>query len=155
MPNQPFIDIVTKGLAGGLIHPGDDKTKAFPLPLPTFRTAGMPKEMAQHFAEEAGLPHPDIAKLTAEALDNLLEQQGKSVVDTAELTRLRKLDADWEPRRKRTVALTCNCGAMLARVNVTDLDTDKPKVFGAKFIAAMQQLSVECASGHRPQGAQG
>lgn len=154
MPNQPFIDIVTQGFASGLIHPGDDTHKPFPLPLPTFRPIQGPPEMAEHFAKEAGLPSPDIARLTAEALDELLEASGKSVVDTAEITRLRKLEVDTEPRRKRTIALTCNCGALLGRFNVTDLDTDKPTVFGAKFVAAMQQLSTDCASKHQPAGVQ-
>lgn len=150
MPNQGFIDLITKVLANGPTHPGDDKTGPIVLPLPMFRTANLPPDMAQSFAEEAGLPHPDIARLTAEAIDHTLDSAGKTVIDTAELTRLRNLDAAMEPRRKRTPHIHCHCGAPLIRLNITDLDTDKPKVFGAKFIEAIRQLDTDCNNRHQP-----
>ncbi|MGV7585242.1 hypothetical protein PJN38_24270 [Mycobacterium kansasii] len=150
MPNQAFIDIVTQALATHLTHPGDDRTGPIVLPLPMFRTASLPADMAQHFADEAGLPHPDIARLTAEALDHMLDTSGKTVIDTAELTRLRNLEVTTEPRRNRTPHIHCHCGAPLIRCNITDLDTDKPKVYGGKFITAIQQLGADCVTGHQP-----
>lgn len=152
MPNRPFIDIVTQGLASGLIHPGDDTHKPFPLPLPTFRPIQGPPEMAEHFAKEAGLPSPDIARLTAEALDELLEASGKSVVDTAEITRLRKLEVDTEPRRKRPVRMKCNCGGLLFGGVVDGLDTDTLVVHGHKVITEIQKLTADCLVKHQPSG---
>ena len=149
-PDQAAIEIIAKALAGGLTHPGDEKTGAIVLPLPMFRTSNIPPEMAAHFAQEAGLPHADIARLTAEAIVHTLSQSNKVVVDTAELNRLRTVDAAAEPERKRPVHFHCHCGAPLVNLNVTDLDTDKPKVFGRQLVSALQQLHPDCALGHRP-----
>ena len=149
-PDQAAVEIIAQALAGGLTHPGDEKTGAIVLPLPMFRTSNIPPEMAAHFAQEAGLPHADIARLTAEAIVHTLNQGGIETVNGAELTRLRTVDTAAEPDRKRSPMFTCHCGAPLFRTNVTDLDTDKPKVFGNQLITALQQLHPDCALGHRP-----
>ena len=150
MANQAFIDLVAQALPC-LTWQGDEQHQPIILPLPMFRTANLPADMAKHFADEAGLPHPDIARLTAEALDQVLTASGKTVVDSAELNRLRNLDVAMEPRRNRTPHIHCHCGEPLVRLNVTDLDTDKPKVFGSKFIEAVQQLHPDCGVKHRGQ----
>lgn len=145
MSDQSVIDLVAQALANGLTHPGDQKSGPIALPLPMFRTASLPPDMAEQFAQEAGLPHADIARLTAEALVHTMENAGKGIVDTAELERLQAVDAAAEPQRHRDVDIHCRCGAKLLRANITGLDTDKPQVFGKRFIEAAHQVRPECA----------
>lgn len=66
-----LVDRIERALTEGLIHPGfgDDP---FIIPLPTFANT-MPGEMARAFAEEAGLPHANVARLAAEAIAHLIE----------------------------------------------------------------------------------
>lgn len=155
-PDQAAVEIIAQALAGGLTHPGtfgptgQSISGAIVLPLPMFRTSNIPPEMAAHFAQEAGLPHADIARLTAEAIVHTLNQGGIETVTGAELTRLRAVDTAAEPDRKRSPMFTCHCDVPLFRTNVTDLDTDKPKVFGNQLITAIQKLHPDCALGHRP-----
>lgn len=145
MPDQSVIDLIAQSLANGLTHPGDQKSGPIALPLPMFRTASLPPDMAEQFAQEAGLPHADIARLTAEALVHTMENSGKAIVDTAELERLQAVDAAAEPHRHRDVHFHCHCGGPIARANVTGLDTDKPKLHAGRFIEAVKQVHPNCA----------
>lgn len=149
MANPQLAGIIADALAGGLIWPGDERHAATPIPLPTFHTANIPAEMAQHFAQEAGLPHANIAQIVGEALVKAIEDSGKTVIDTADLERLRNLDAEAEKHRKREVALECVCGVTVVRSAMTEVNSGKFRVQGNRLIAAMQQLSDECAVGHQ------
>lgn len=88
MTNQPVAELIEENLPG-LIHPGDGKSGPIPLPLPMFRNSAIPPEQQQRFADEAGLPTFNIAKLTAEALVALLEANGWDLIQHAELDQLR------------------------------------------------------------------
>lgn len=73
----PLVDLIEQALTTGLTHPGTGDGP-IALPLPMFSNSTMPDEMARHFAEDAGLPHANAAKLVAEALVDLLENAGKN-----------------------------------------------------------------------------
>lgn len=103
MTNQPVAQLIADNLPA-LIHPGDGKSGPIPLPLPMFRTSAIPPGMAQEFAQEAGIPHFDIAKLTGEAIVALLEANGWALVQEAELTQLRT-DASEMPDCTRIITL--------------------------------------------------
>lgn len=152
MANPQLAAIIANALSGGLIWPGDERHAAVPIPLPTFHTANIPAEMAQHFAQEAGLPHANIAQLVGEALVNAIENAGKAVVDAADLDRLKAVDAEAEKHRKREIALECVCGATVVRTAMTEVNSGKFRVQGNRLIAAIQQLSAECAVGHQVAG---
>lgn len=151
MPNPALADHIARALAeGALVHPGTDKTGPIPLPLPMFRTTGMPAEQADHFAQQAGLPHGDVAKLVGEALVHTIETSDQEIVSKAELARLRALDANTKPQRYRQPHFHCNCGGPLFKTNISDLHTDQPKLNGPALFAALAQISPECALVHQP-----
>ncbi|TDK85471.1 hypothetical protein EUA02_29880 [Mycobacterium paragordonae] len=152
MANPQLAGIIANALSGGLVWPGDERHAATPIPLPTFHTANIPPEMAQHFAQQAGLPHANVAQLVGEALVKAIEDAGKTFVDTADLTRLKALDAEAEKHRKREVTLECVCGATVVRSAMTEVNSGKFRVQGNRLIAAIQQLSDECAVGHQAAG---
>jgi hypothetical protein len=54
MPNPHVADLITEHLCTGLIHPGNGADKpAVALPLPMFRTTGMPDKMADNVKNTA------------------------------------------------------------------------------------------------------
>lgn len=139
--NQPIIDLLTSR-AGSLMYPGDEKSKPFPLVLPMYRTDGQDPD-----ATEATMT---IAKLHMTAIVHLIETDGDStIVPNAELAQLRAAAAANEQLRHRQPTIYCQCGTSLGRLNITDFDTDHPKVYGPSFIKHMHGLSPECAVGHR------
>jgi hypothetical protein len=148
MPNQPVADLLTAALPN-LNHPGVNGGPPIPIVLPTFRNSGIPQEQAEQFAREAGLPHADLARLTAEALVHTVESSGRTIIDNAELTDLRRAAAVREPQRHTQQELHCtNCDTRLFRAAIVDFNTDKPKI-SPNVIRALQGLSPECATGHR------
>lgn len=117
-------------MAGTLIHPGDEHTEPFPVaPLPAFTaTATMPKGMAENMAQQAGLPHPDFARIYCEAwLELLTTVGGVELLDRQELADLRAAAATKEHRRNQMLTFTTPCGATL-RAMAKDFDTDHPSV---------------------------
>lgn len=74
MANPDMAALIARRLSTGLPHPGREDTHEEPrlLPLAAFRTAGMPAEMAQHVA--------DTAQCVGEAVVNLIETEGNSVI---------------------------------------------------------------------------
>lgn len=148
MPNAAIAALIAEKLPD-LTHPGDG-SGAISLPVSTFRTAGIPPEMAEQFARDAGYPSANIPLLIAEALVHLIETQGDSeIIRRSELTDMRKAAATAEPQRHRQVHVHCHCGTPLFRAQFRDFDTDKPRVAGPELIKAMAQLSTECATAHR------
>lgn len=127
---------------GDLTYPGDEKNPAFGLPLPMFRTIGQPAEAAEAY--------DTLAKLTAASITHLIETDGGvTMVPNGELAALRAAAAANEHLRHRQARIYCHCGADLGKLNITDFDTDHPKVAGSAFIKHMHALSPECALGHR------
>lgn len=148
MPNTSVSELIAKHLPN-LVHPGDEKTKPFAIPLPMFAAAAaLPPEMAEQFAAEADLPSPDIAKLTAEALVHLVESEGgvDLSLTRAEVDKLRS-DATINVEKHRQPKVCCKvCGSPLFRINV---DTTNPVVNGTQFLEALATLSPECP--HTPR----
>lgn len=116
-------------LAGTLTHPGDDHTEPFPLaPLPIFQHQAMlPKGMAEDMAKQAGLPSPDFAKLWLEAIIALIEDNGVTIIDNADLADLQAAAAAHEHRRNQTLTFHTPCGHTL-RAMVKGFDTQNPTV---------------------------
>ncbi|SRX93575.1 hypothetical protein MSP7336_01814 [Mycobacterium shimoidei] len=140
MPDAAIADLIARSLPE-LTHPGDGKSGPIVLPLPMFRTSAMPREMAEQFAKDAGLPSPDIARLVAEAIVHVIESGNKTIVDNAELTQLRA-DAAAGLERHRQPQVCCSaCHQPLFRINV---DTDRPTISGPHFIETIGKLSVAC-----------
>jgi len=84
MPNSEIAQLIGDHLGPGLPHPGNPARDEPPrlLPLVAFRTTGMPPEMAEHARTTA--------KVVGEAVVNLIETQGNSVIiKRAELDELR------------------------------------------------------------------
>lgn len=127
--NHDLVQRLAPRLATVLEHPGDEKTPPFPvIPLPTFQTATLPPGMAQEMAEQAGLPHPDFARIYFEAWLHLLETEGDvTVIDNTELADLRAAAAAVEHKRDQPIVFTTPCGARL-RAMVRGFDTQHPQV---------------------------
>lgn len=101
-------ELITQGLRTGLVHPGD-KSKDQPsvaIPIPAFRTASMPPEMAEHV--------DSMARLIGEAVVHLLTSSGISLVDSLEAA------VEHPTPPEGTVALWCRCQQPLTRIPVKD-----------------------------------
>ena len=142
MIRQRIIDLLASR-AGNLTYPGDEKNKPFPLVLPMYRTDGQTPDAIEGVMT--------IAKLHMTAIVHLIETEGAStIIGNAELQQLRAAAAANEQLRHRQVGLSCDCGIdFVQTMRVTDFSTSRIKVYGPAFIRAMQQLSPECAVGHR------
>jgi hypothetical protein len=151
MSNPAVAQLIAQALPA-LVYPGDGKSAAVVIPLPTFRNTGIPADQAEAYAKEAGLPHMDLAQLVAESIVHLLETNGYPLTSAGEVDQLRLAAADREHLRHRQVEVSCNCGAKLFKANVTDFDTDKAKI-SPQVIKALRSLSPECALAHQPVNA--
>lgn len=148
MPNAAIAQLIADKLPD-LTHPGDG-SGAISLPVSTFRMSGIPPEMAEQFARDAGYPSANIPLLIAEALVHLIETDGDStIVRNTELAEMRAAQALAEPQRNKQVEVRCHCGTTLFGAMFKDFDTDKPRVAGPELIKAMRTLGVECATAHR------
>lgn len=139
------VDILAAALPN-LTHPGEGDG-SIALPVPAFRTATLPPEVAEHFAKEAGLPHSDVPKLYAEAIIATIEASGRAIVDRAEWERLQAQSQPAEASQQ--VPIHCHCGVRLFTVQMSSLNTGQPSVYGPTLIKAMRELGTDCATGHR------
>lgn len=145
MPNERIVNLIATQLPD-LTHPGDGNG-SIALPVSAFRaTNSLPPEVAQQFAQDAGLPHSDIPRLVAEAIVHLIEVEADSdIVPRAELRRMRTVStADLNPE----VQVMCNCGVPLFTAYLRN-DDGKLRVAGPQLIKAMRALGTECALAHR------
>lgn len=148
MPNTAIAELIAAKLPE-LTHPGHGQG-AIALPVASFRTAGIPPEMAEQFARDAGYPSANIPLLVAEALVHLIETDGDSeIVRRSELATMRAATAAAEPARNRQITVHCHCGTPLFTAQFRDFDTDKPCVAGPELIKAMGHLGTECSTAHR------
>lgn len=148
MPNLAIADLIAERLPT-LVHPGDETHPATALPLPMFASTAIPADVAEHFAEEAGLAHANITKLVAEAIVALIEGEGASVIVPADAYATIVATAEVEREKHRQPRVCCQtCGNPLFRINV---DTTNPVVNGTAFLEALASLSPECP--HLPKAA--
>lgn len=144
--DQRVVDLLTRRLPQ-LTHPGDG-SGAIMLPVAAFSAANnLPPEVAEHFAEEAGLPHSDVPRLYAEAIIATIEASGRAIVDRAEWERLQAQSQPAEASQQ--VPIHCHCGVRLFTVQMSSLNTGQPSVYGPTLIKAMRELGTDCATGHR------
>ena len=114
MPNERITTFLAERLAAGLWHPGDPAKDQKPklIPLPGLASSGIPPEMAEQFAQEAGLPSANVAQLVAEAIVNVIETDGETeMVPRAELQQLRAQAATFaaNPPAGQMVTVCCHC----------------------------------------------
>jgi hypothetical protein len=131
---------------GSLVHPGEGKTGPTPITLPMFRTVSN-AAMQEHFAAEAGLPHPDINRLVAEAIVALVEGNGYAIVANQDLAGMKAATAAAEPARNRRLNFQCRCGYPIFTAQVDGFDTDHPTLPPAA-IKAMHSIGADCNTGH-------
>jgi hypothetical protein len=84
MPNDVVASLIAKHLSSGLPHPGNPSNgqPAILIPLPMFRTDGMPPSMVEQISVTA--------KLVGEAIVNLIETgTGSELVEKTDLEQLR------------------------------------------------------------------
>lgn len=136
----------------GLTHPGRDGQGSIQLPVAAFRASTtLPPEVAEQFADEAGLPSSDMPKLFAEAIVHAIENGGDcEIVPRAELSALRNSASTATASALRQIEVRCHCGATLFTAQIHDGDTERPRLSGSTLITALRKLSPECALGHRP-----
>ena len=147
MTDRAIIDTLAQALPA-LTHPGDG-SGSIQLPTAAFRAhTNLPPEVAEQFAQEAGLPTADMPKLFAEAIIHTIEAAGIELIPTAELAALRAA-APQPAAPYRQVEYHCYCGTRLFAAQVRDANTDKPKLPGPQLIKALTTLNPECAQGHR------
>jgi len=144
MPQPDWPALIAAQLPN-LTHPGTGEGPVA-LPIPSFQPATLPPEVAEHFAQEAGLPHSDFPKLAAEAIVATIGNLGGTIIDSADAARLR---ATAPAEATRQMAIHCTCGAVLFAVQVHGLDIGRPTVYGPELIKAVRALNPECRESHR------
>lgn len=111
---QRVTDTIAARLATGIVHPGNPTTgqPSTLIELPGLNTRGIPPEMAQHFANQAGLPTNDSPRLIAEAITHLITQELHiDLIDHTELQQLRAQTTQPDPESPQgpQVAIHCHC----------------------------------------------
>lgn len=129
MLNERIATLLAERLPGGLWHPGDPSIDQPPkmIPLPGLASSGIPPEMAEHFAQEAGLPSANVPKLVAEAIVNTIETDGQTeMIPRAELEQLRSDAATFEASPPAGQMVTVVCTG--CRAPLLELSLGRPKV---------------------------
>lgn len=111
---QRVTDTIAARLATGIVHPGNPTTgqPSTLIELPGLNTRGIPPEMAQHFANEAGLPTNDSPRLIAEAITHLITQELRiDLIDHTELQQLRAQTTEPHTATPQApqIAIHCRC----------------------------------------------
>lgn len=104
MPNPSVAQLIADRLPAGLQHPGnpDANQPPFTVPLPGFRTTGMPTEHADAVN--------GTAKLLGEAIVETIESAGNTIIPSTDLEQLKA--ADQQPGE--AVPVLCqDCGQMM------------------------------------------
>lgn len=130
-------------LATGLIHPGNPDTQqpAKLIALPGLSSTGIPPEMAQHFANEAGLPANDAPKLVVEAILHLLDTElGLELIPASELRQLRAQLAEPDTSTGAPINIHCRCNPTDALLTVSG----RRSVIMADGPALRQRLDKVC-----------
>lgn len=131
--------LIAKGLREGFTTPGRPNNAK--ILLPQFRTAGMPKEMAE-LADET-------ATLLGEAIADLIEAEGGVEMiareDIAEL-RERARSIEHDDFSRRIIPIHCRCDKTRSRPLAIITVTDSPHIIidGKQMIGNLSKLSPEC-----------
>lgn len=131
--------LIAKGLREGLATPS--QPNAAKILLPQFRTAGMPKEMAE-LADET-------ATLLGEAIAGLLETEGGiEMIAKEDIAQLRE-DArtiEHDDSARRVIPIHCRCDKTRSQPIAIITVTDSPTIVidGKQLIGSLSKLSPEC-----------
>lgn len=110
-------EVITKGLREGLVHPGDASKDqpSVAIPIPAFRTASMPPEMAEHVTTTA--------RLIGEAIVHQIRSEA-TLVPNDEYKKL--TGTEYPPVPDGRVVVYCRCQQPLTRLvtrnNVATVD---------------------------------
>ncbi|MDV6979641.1 hypothetical protein [Mycobacterium intracellulare] len=119
---QRAIEHIAARLAAGIVHPGNPDTNqpAKLIALPGLSSTGIPPEMAQHFANEAGLPANDAPRLVAEAILHLLDTElGLELIPASELRQLQAQVAEPDTTTGAAINIHCRCNPSRALLTVS------------------------------------
>lgn len=146
--NRAAAALLATRLPAGLVHPGDEHTKPTPIPLPGLASTGIPPEMAQHFADEAGLPGPHAATLLAEAVIHTLETEldgGSTIIANTELAALRQAAAD-APDTTRTISVYCLCDRTMSNplLELAVAKDNRITINAKPLLAALHTRTIDC-----------
>lgn len=134
--NRDAATLIAQGLRDGLVHPGDGTTKPIALPLPAFRTTGMPPELAEQVDKTT--------TLIAEAIIALIEQH-TAMIDKTELAALRTAAELAEAQPSPTIAVHCRCDTTrrnpLLRLRVQG---DVAVIDGRQLLTGLARRSADC-----------
>ena len=131
--------LIAKGLREGLVTPG--QPNGAKILLPQFRTAGMPKEMAD-LADET-------ATLLGEAIAGLIEAEGGvEMVAKEEIAQLRE-DArsiEQDDSARRVIPIHCRCDKARSHPLAVITVSGSPAIVidGKQLIGNLAKLSPEC-----------
>ncbi len=138
------IDLLAQRLPAGLIHPGDPAKgqQAQAMPLPGLSTTGIPPNMAAHFADEAGLPGTDTARLLAEAIVHCLTSENLTIIADDDLESL-KAQAAAAPDGTRIVTVHTECDRARTRpiLELTVTKNSDRAVVPCRALKALQSLT--------------
>lgn len=121
MTNTAVATLIAERLPNGLWHPGDPDNGIKPkaIPLPGLSHSGVPNEQAAYFAQQADLPDGNVAKLVAEAIVALLEQDHE-IIPRTELAQLRAEAATIEDTPSgRSLDVVCKCNRTAPLLSLT------------------------------------
>lgn len=154
MPNQRIADLLAERLPTGLEHPGDPEQNrpAFTVPLPALRSTGLPPEMAEQFAKEAGLPSSDAPLLLATAIVNTIETAGDStIIGNTELAELRAAAAE-ASTGARIIRVHCRCDPTRRKplFDITVTNRDYATIPGNLLIPALAAMNPNCPHEEQP-----
>ena len=139
MDNKGIAGLIAKGLREGLTRPG--QPNAAKILLPQFRTAGMPKEMAE-LADET-------ATLLGEAIAGLIETEGGvEMIAKEDIAQLREesRSIEQDDSARRVIPIHCRCDRTRSRPLAILTVTDSPAIVvdGKQLIGNLAALSPEC-----------
>lgn len=139
MDNKIIASLIAKGLREGFTTPG--KPNAAKILLPQFRTAGMPKEMAE-LADET-------ATLLGEAIADLIEAEGGvEMIAKEEIAQLREQarSIEQDDSARRVIPIYCRCDKTRSRPLAVITVTGSPAIIvdGKQLVGSLSKLSPEC-----------
>lgn len=136
MANEAIATLISKALAEGIIHPGDETNPPKALNLPIFRTTGMPEE----YVDQVNL----VAKQLGEAIVSLIETDGRSVIaPRAEYEELRAV-VDNAGDEGRNVPVHCRCDINRPLMTMRVGAGGRAIVNGEQLIRALSKRTPAC-----------
>lgn len=140
MPNQRIADLIAAKLRDGVTHPGDMAAGVVGrvVQLPVFRTAGLPKEVAEQVDATV--------KVLAEAIVHTIEVDGDSeIVPRTEVSGLRT-SVENAAAGLRPVTVHCRCDGNRRDPLIVLMMTNDSQIIvdGKQLLGGLVKRSPEC-----------